>query len=198
MISQEKVELRTQMQSKLRAMGTADRHQASSRIQQHLVRSAMWQSAKTILFFSALPGEPRTAELLRLGLDDGKQCVYPKTEPLKVDIRLFVVKSPERLVRGHFGIMEPEVAKCEEIQRDQIDLACVPGLGFDPFGNRLGRGHGYYDRFLSAEGFNGQTIGCLFECQMVEEIPRECHDHPVHYLLSESGLRAAQPTRRPS
>jgi len=72
MISQEKAALRTQMQSALRALGTAARHQASTRIQQHLIRSELWKSAQVIMFFSALPGEPRTMEFLRSALEDGK------------------------------------------------------------------------------------------------------------------------------
>ncbi|MEM1159053.1 MAG: 5-formyltetrahydrofolate cyclo-ligase [Verrucomicrobiota bacterium] len=192
MISQEKAALRTQMQSTLRALGTASRHQASTRIQQHLVRSKLWKSAQVIMFFSALPGEPRTVELLRAGLDEGKVCVYPKTEPLKTTIRLFSVKSTERLVRGNLAIMEPEVSKCEEVQPGEVELACVPGLGFDYAGNRLGRGQGYYDRFLSQPEFSGITIGLQFECQLVEKIPTECHDYPVQYLLSEKGLRPAE------
>ncbi|MEM6885108.1 MAG: 5-formyltetrahydrofolate cyclo-ligase [Verrucomicrobiota bacterium] len=194
MISQQKAALRTEMQSTLRALGTAARHQASTRIQQHLVRSPLWKSAEVIMFFSALPGEPRTVELLRSGLDDGKVCVYPKTEPLKTDIRLFSVKSSERLVRGNFGIMEPDVAKCEEVEPETVDLACVPGLGFDVQGNRLGRGQGYYDRFLGQSDFTGKTIGLQFECQLIEKIPTECHDFPVQYLLSEKGLRPAEST----
>jgi len=192
MISQEKVVLRTELQSTLRALGTAARHQASTRIQQHLVRSELWKSAKVIMFFSALPGEPRTVELLRFGLEDGKVCVYPKTEPLKTGVRLFSVKSFEQLVRGNFGIMEPDVSKCELIEPDAVDLACIPGLGFDRQGNRLGRGQGYYDRFLSQPEFSAKTVGLQFECQLVKKIPTECHDHPVEYLLSEKGLRLAE------
>lgn len=194
MISEEKAALRTELQSTLRALGTAARHQASSRIQQYLVNSELWKSSKVIMFFSALPGEPRTVELLKYGLDYGKICVYPKTVPLKTDIRLFSVKSSNRLVRGNFGIMEPDASNCELIEPDEVDLACVPGLGFDSMGNRLGRGQGYYDRFLSSPEFKGKTIGLQFECQQVKKIPTECHDHPVQYLLSEKGLRLAGDT----
>lgn len=191
MISEEKAALRTELQSKLRALGTAARHQASTLIQQHLTRSSLWKSAEVILFFSALPGEPRTVELLKSGLDEGKVCVYPKTEPLSCEMTLYSVKSPDRLVRGHFGIMEPEVSRCEEIEPGVVQLACVPGLGFDRKGNRLGRGHGYYDRFLSLPEFKGKTVGVQFDCQLIERIPTESHDYPVEYLLSEKGLYPA-------
>ncbi len=191
MISDEKALLRTELQSTLRTLGTAARHQASTRIQQLLVKSELWKSAKVILFFSALPGEPRTVELLKYGLKDGKVCVYPKADPRKTEISLFSVRSSDRLVRGNFNIMEPDASKCEPVEFSEVDLACVPGLGFDPFGNRLGRGHGFYDRFLSNPEFKGKTIGVHFDCQQVDRIPVECHDHPVEYLLSEKGLNTA-------
>jgi len=94
-------------------------------------------------------------------------------------------------VRGNFGIMEPDVSKCEEVLPQEIDLACVPGLSFDLYGNRLGRGQGYYDRFLSQPEFKGKTVGLQFESQLIKKIPTECHDYPVQYLLTEKGLRPA-------
>jgi 5-formyltetrahydrofolate cyclo-ligase len=188
-ISEEKAQLRDELQNALRTFGTAARHQASTRIQQSLFRSDLWKKSQVILLFSALPGEPRTVEILKQGLAEGKICVYPKVDALKMDMRLFSVRSRERLVRGSFGILEPDVSHCEPVEFTDVELACIPGLGFDVAGNRIGRGYGYYDRFLSGENFQAVSIGCHFECQQVSAIPVEAHDRLVHYLLTEKGLR---------
>ena len=57
---------------------------------------------------------------------------------------------------------------------NRLDLALVPGLGFDARGHRLGRGKGHYDRLLA--GFTGMKIGVAFDFQIVTEVPREPHD----------------------
>jgi len=192
-IMEEKARLRTELQNALRTFGVAARHQASSRIHQLLFKSELWKTSQTILLFSALPGEPRTVEILQQGVEQGKQCVYPKVDPLKVKISLFAVKSAGRLIRGSFGILEPDPRFCDVVDFDTVDLALIPGLGFDPNGNRLGRGYGYYDRFLSNPEFKGTTIGCHFHCQLSSKIPVDEHDQAVDYLLNEKGLEAAKP-----
>ena len=58
---------------------------------------------------------------------------------------------------------------------DKIDLALVPGMAFDAAGHRLGRGKGYYDRFLG-EHPHIYKIGVCFPFQRVAEVPSEAHD----------------------
>ena len=59
----------------------------------------------------------------------------------------------------------------------------VPGLAFDRRGGRLGRGGGLYDRYLA--GFGGVSIGLCWEGQLVDRVPREPHDEPVDYVVTE-------------
>ncbi|MEM6821202.1 MAG: 5-formyltetrahydrofolate cyclo-ligase [Verrucomicrobiota bacterium] len=188
MIPEEKVKLRTELQNSLRTFSVASRHQASSKIQHHLYRSDLWKQNRVILLFSALPGEPRTVEILREAISQEKVCAYPKVQPLKGEMKLYQVKSVERLVRGSFGILEPDTANCDPLEFRDIQMALIPGLGYDRTGNRLGRGYAYYDRFLSKEEFSGATIGCHFRCQLVDKIPVEAHDKSVDYLLNETGF----------
>jgi len=63
----------------------------------------------------------------------------------------------------------------------EIDLALIPGLAFTSQGLRLGRGGGYFDRFLV--GFTGKSVGVCFQEQVLEDIPMEPHDQTVHTLL---------------
>ena len=71
---------------------------------------------------------------------------------------------------------------------DFSDAVClVPGLTFDPDGNRLGYGKGYYDRFL--RDFNGKTVGVCYASFVKWNIPSDKYDVPVQYLLTDGYLR---------
>lgn len=76
---------------------------------------------------------------------------------------------------------------CETIDLKKIDCILVPGLGFDHAKNRLGRGKGYYDRFLqklSDKDLNPLRIGIGFKEQLSQDLlPVEAHDFPVDELL---------------
>ncbi len=66
------------------------------------------------------------------------------------------------------------------------DLLIVPGLGFSYTGDRIGRGGGFYDRYL--EKYRGLKIGVAYCEQLVEEIPTESHDVKVDFVVSSSGI----------
>jgi 5-formyltetrahydrofolate cyclo-ligase len=104
-----------------------------------------------------------------------------------VPVRIF---SQNDLESGRFGILEPKQNirnnYKNHVTPEQLDVVIVPGLAFDPFGNRLGRGKGYYDRFLSQFPLTTLLIGLAFECQIVEQVPVETWDYPVSVIVTES------------
>ena len=77
------------------------------------------------------------------------------------------------LAEGAFHIMEPVGEPYTDY--DKIDVVLVPGMAFDAAGHRLGRGRGYYDRFLTAHS-HLYKIGVCFPFQRVAEVPVEEHD----------------------
>ena len=72
----------------------------------------------------------------------------------------------------------------ELVEKKNIDLIVVPGVVFDRQGYRIGFGGGYYDRYLS--DFEGKRIALAFDEQVIEAVPRESHDLPVHILITET------------
>ncbi len=76
---------------------------------------------------------------------------------------------------------------------DMIDLVIVPGVGFSPTGLRLGRGLGFYDRFLAQHDFIGRSCGLAFEDQVIEDLPTLDHDVPLSMLVTEQGVRRFAP-----
>ena len=69
------------------------------------------------------------------------------------------------------------------VSPDALDMILVPALAFDAEGYRLGRGAGYYDRYLS--GYQGLTVGLCFSVCQTEVLPRDNHDLPVQLVLNE-------------
>jgi 5-formyltetrahydrofolate cyclo-ligase len=76
---------------------------------------------------------------------------------------------------------------------DRLDLVVVPGVAFDPQGNRLGWGAGYYDRLLAQVRADAPIVALAFECQIVPAIPPESHDVPVDVIVTEQ--RIIRPNR---
>ena len=84
------------------------------------------------------------------------------------------------------GVREP--AEGEPIAIESLDMVLVPALVFDTKGNRIGRGAGFYDRFLASPEFKGVSVGVAFEEQVVDNLPVEPHDVPVDMLITDERL----------
>jgi len=91
-------------------------------------------------------------------------------------------------MRGPFGINEPDPDQWPEVSVETVDLALVPGLAFDPCGNRLGRGKGYYDRLLGRSGFRALKIGIVPDRLVLPGIPTEEHDIRMDLVMTDSAL----------
>jgi len=94
--------------------------------------------------------------------------------------------SLDDLPPGRLGILEPDTQKQAIVEPSEIDLFIIPGVGFDPYGNRLGQGGGYYDRYLSAVPADIPRIGIAFDRQIVPYIESGPKDQGVTKVLSES------------
>ena len=100
---------------------------------------------------------------------------------------------------GAFGIREPRPALPAvplQEQRDETVLWLVPGVAFDPQGQRLGRGRGYYDRLL--EGTRGVRVGVAWDWQVLTRLPHTTHDVAMDWVVTDTrtiacgGASAAQ------
>ena len=86
------------------------------------------------------------------------------------------------LKEGAFHIMEPIGSLFPEERYHEINLAIIPGMAFDAKRNRLGRGKGYYDRFLQ-KIHQVYKIGICFPFQLVDEIPTEETDIKMDAIM---------------
>ena len=91
--------------------------------------------------------------------------------------------SAERLATGPYGIRQPSPQARERLP----EIVFVPVLGFTADGHRLGQGAGHYDRWLAAHP-GVRAIGLAWDCQLVDDLPTEPHDHPLEAIVTPSGL----------
>ena len=87
-----------------------------------------------------------------------------------------------KMHRGKYNIPEPTT----EPYVGDIDLILVPGVGFDKRGNRLGRGGGYYDKFITRLGRKTLLVGVGYDFQLVEEVPANRWDKRLDYVVTPS------------
>jgi 5-formyltetrahydrofolate cyclo-ligase len=173
MIPAEKQILRARMKATL---GAFPRHEAASERIRRLLRALPdWQTARVIYGFSPLASEPDW-----IGPEDSEEKIVAFPKVVADRMQYFV---GGKMVAGVYRVQEPD-AGCPA---PPPDLILVPGLAFDPMGCRLGRGGGYFDRWL--EGHPGvKSLGLCFSCQIVETIPMESHDARVDAILTEGGF----------
>ena len=129
--------------------------------------------AKTILLYSALPDEVQTQKLMDEQVCHGKTILLPKVIN-DTDMELRHYTDAKDLSLGAYGIMEPSGEHFTDYAA--IDVAIIPGMAFDSKGHRLGRGKGYYDRFLSQLTENTYKIGVCFPWQLVDYVPTDAND----------------------
>ena len=144
----------------------------SSVIIARLKANPRFSQAQTLLLYSALPDEVQTQSLLDELTEAGKTVLLPKVVNSEdMELRRYTGKAD--LQPGAYDIMEPVGALFTDYA--SIDVAVVPGMAFDAQGHRLGRGKGYYDRFL-AKVPDVYKIGLCFSWQIVDEVPSEAND----------------------
>ena len=145
----------------------------------------MLAGVETIVAYYSLPDEVDTHGFIDWLIAEGKTVYLPKVISDE-DMVLCRYTGAESLCEGAFGIMEPVG---EEMPADKvIDVVLVPGMAFDGEGNRLGRGKGYYDRFLAKCPAHTLRILVAFDAQALPEIVTDENDVPVHLIVTEDGV----------
>ncbi|MDR0573053.1 MAG: 5-formyltetrahydrofolate cyclo-ligase [Tannerella sp.] len=151
----------------------------SRKIGDRLVQTDAFQKAKCIALYYAMEDEVQTSGLIEEWFAT-KKIVLPVISGETIDF--FTYTGKNNLMKGIWGISEP--VSTELISPEDIDLFIIPGIAFDHKCNRMGRGKGYYDRYLA--GINKPTIGLCFDFQLFEQIPAEIHDKKMMLVITEN------------
>ena len=151
-----------------------------------LLETELWQSCETVFSFVSLPNEPDTSSVLAAALSQHKRLLVPRIIGDGI-MQAVEIQSLNELESSVMGIFEP-LSSERIVDFSEIELALVPCLCVSRDGTRLGKGGGYYDRFM--EWFSGASVVlCAEEFLMKNgEVPAETHDAKPDYILTESEL----------
>ncbi len=183
---EQKNALRTAAREKLAALDPVQHRERSRQLVARLRELPSLRQARRALLFAPLPTEPDIDRLWSLGALADKQCAYPRVEGMAM--RGYYVHGLGELEPTRWGLREPPMLAAREADLADLNVILVPGLAFDARGARLGRGGGFYDRFLADRGKRTIVIGCCFALQRVEKLPLAPHDVLMDYVCTDEGI----------
>lgn len=136
-------------------------------------------------YVSSKENEVDTRALIGTCLAQGKRVAVPVVMPSAKTMGHALIDGLDQLVVGPWGLAQPDPAAARWLPaKARIDLVVVPGLAFDRRGHRIGRGGGYYDRFLAQ--VQTVKIGLCYDELVLDYIPGEPHDVPVDMVVAET------------
>ena len=195
-VAEQKNELRTQMKQTLRDYcARHDFVQASERARQKVLDSACFAQADIVLGYLFHGDEADCTAVLYRALAKEKTTGVPRTVPHTSDMDFYLLDGMlpfgDQIERGAFGISEP-VTSLEKLTlssalSEKRVLVLVPGLAFTTDGKRLGRGKGFYDRFIARLRKTGAEVTCAgfcFPCQIVSDLPVDAHDERMDVVFT--------------
>lgn len=164
----------------------ADEVQSASRmIGRRLAELEVFRSARCLGAFLSLPSEVQTSGILADCWDRNIAVAVPYYVEDTRQYAMSRLERSTRLVTRKWGVAEP--AEIVPVDPADLDLILVPAMAFDLQGVRLGHGGGHYDRLLTGVK-RAFRLGLAFQSQIVDQLPREPHDQPVHAILTEQKL----------
>jgi 5-formyltetrahydrofolate cyclo-ligase len=183
-VNQLKKDIREKILNLLRNQKEEERFNGSLVILERLFATPEFKKAKTILFYASFDGEVQTFEMMVRAKELGKKIALPTIIRGQKKFVPTLIDNSLTLEDGPYGIKQPPYNKSRLLACAGLDLCVVPGVAFDEENYRLGRGAGYYDRFLTVLPEDLPTIGLAFRFQLVESLPRQAHDVPVSQVIS--------------
>lgn len=139
---------------------------------------------KLLLSYVSTEFEVDTKNLINLVLCAGIDVAVPKCKDSLNEIEFYRINSISELVKGRYGLLEPQGEPAKKVTYYKNSLCIVPGICFDRHGNRMGYGKGFYDRFLT--NFSGVSVGICYSVQLSDDdLPIVPLDVPLNIIFTE-------------
>jgi 5-formyltetrahydrofolate cyclo-ligase len=180
----EKSQLRKKIKNLFKLQDPKDLEVRNKSIQEHIINFEPVKKATHIAIYAALADEVQTRTIFESLIKSNKKLYLPKLNSCK-KMNFFEVSSWADLEEFNHGILEP-VDDTGPVTMDLLDIMLIPGRAFDKNLHRLGRGGGYYDRFLQSS--NILKIGLAFEFQVLDQLVIDEHDIAMDALVTEKGI----------
>lgn len=176
--------LRARLKQALASMDAQVLRERSAAACEHLIATPEFQRAGALMMFLPLPAEIDAQPVAVRAWQMGKTVTLPLVSHQQRHMIPIEVRSlDEPMDTDAHGLRTPSTTR--PIPVEMIDLVVVPGLGFDAAGHRLGRGGGFYDRFLSQPTFGGVTCGLALDEQVLDDVPVHGHDVSLDMLATD-------------
>lgn len=182
-----KKELRKRLRDVLASIDQEELHNRSADACRRLVEQPEYQRAEVVMLFFSLTAEADTTPLFLKAWQDRKRVLAPKVSWEQRRMLPIEIRSVADVREARMGIREPVEGIPFPVRN--IDLVVLPGLAFDNMGNRLGRGKGFYDRFLAHKDYDAVSCAIALEEQVVDSVPVGPHDMPMDMLVTDKNVR---------
>jgi len=165
----------------------------SQSLAERLFETSWWRDGEWVFIYIPMGGEVDTRLIVARAYRDGKKVAIPRMEGEDLAFYFYDGRT-ENLLPNQFGILEPDpVWKLVDpsVPTGRRLLILTPGLAFDKEGRRLGRGKGFYDRFLHRlraahpAGSRSWAVGLAFAEQLVERVPVSDHDEILEGIVTD-------------
>lgn len=171
--------IRKDIRSKKSTFSLEEKKKKSVRVLEKLEDLNEFKNSNTVMLYWSMDDEVHTHDFIA-SYAKGKRIILPSVNGDDLVLKEYL--GYDSLVEGEgFGILEPGGSVFENPQ--DIDLIVVPGVAFDKKNNRMGRGRGYYDKFL--ESTKAYKVGICFDFQLLDEVPTDEHDILMDCVISE-------------
>jgi 5,10-methenyltetrahydrofolate synthetase len=155
-------------------------HNLSLQALNHLEQLPLFRQSNCFAIYHALKGELQTSEFIDKW-HNKKNILLPIVKGDDIVLQSYMGR--DSLKSGAFGILEPTKTP---YTTTKPDIIIIPGIAFDKQYNRLGRGKGYYDRFLN--NLQIPKVGLCFSFQLIDKIPSESFDIKMDYIVTNMGV----------
>lgn len=142
-----------------------------------------FQDSKKILIYNNLPDEVVTMSFIEKW-EQEKEFYLPVVTDKGLVFRQY--QKDQEYIVSNMGILEPQ--GIDFLDFNKVDMIIIPGVAFDRKMNRMGRGRGYYDRFLPKLSPKIKKVGICFDFQLLDSIPHNAEDIPMDMIVSENDL----------
>jgi len=168
------------------AMPPELRAEASQRIAAALAQRPDFIRARVVLLTLPYGSEWDTRLLFNEARARAKTVAVPRVNLAQRMLEIYAVGDlAADVAPGYRGIPEPHAAR-PPVALESIDWLLVPGVAFDPSGQRVGYGGGYYDRLLPMLPARVPRIAGAFELQIVDRVPSAPHDLALDAIVTEA------------
>jgi 5-formyltetrahydrofolate cyclo-ligase len=189
-LTKKKEDIRKRVIAAREGLGAEERTGKSRAICKALASDPQFARAKAIVMYVEVGAEVATRECIREMFASGKRVLltYGNEDG---SLGIGEITDIDRdLVQGPFKVWEPAKSLRDNFFKTDVQFVVCPGVAYDIYGGRLGRGRGSYDRFCKDLKHRVPLFGLAFDCQILDKndkLPFDYHDIVMDQVITESG-----------